>query len=1218
MAAHDYDAVAHAVEQACVAFQGATDPGERAAAERVILDFRRADGAVALGLAVLARTRLATAQFHALGALRDGVLREWGGLGAEARAALEVAVLGLLGVAHADHAVQAKAAELLALVAKLDALDALGDGGSGGGGGGGGGTGQACGRLLAHASALFGLHEPQRLAALLLLSALVHEFGAPAHGGGGVGAPLPAELQRAARRDFEAAQLPRLFDALVELLLGGLADPAAPPAAPVLARSVALLGVVLGWDFAGTTGAVGGAPADDGGGGGSGGARAGLIAATVRPPAEWRGRVDNPALLAAGWELYRRLRAAAADCAAGAGADAGCAAALEASLHGCRQLLIQLASVHASAFGSADAHAAFVTQTARALVSLCAAPLAPSARAVGADGAAAEALDVAALAQRLVANSGAAALAALAQPDARALYDGLLAAACAASAALEAAASAAAAGDAAAAEAADEGLRAVADGHAELWVSLLEAHAPVGPAEPHPLAAHARALFGAAVRAALALAAADGAADGECDDALEEALEQTVRAERLDALCALGRADGAHSATVLAAALAERTAALRAACAALADGGSGGGPSASQARALGGLLEQLDTLVRLCARTLADAAAGEAPAVPRALAAATCAAAAVHPAARCVGALVELLALQDELVLASAARGHAADAAARAEAEAWRARGGASGGGGGGGGCGGGGLASACARMCGGAFEAVLSPRLAEALLWALERLAPTYLLQPPDAAACAPVALWAEGSAGGRALLGACVDGAALRLLCWAGEPALAMQACRLLRTLARAPAAAAELRAQPGWARVLCAAAPGSRVLWHASPKAQRVLTEALACAAGAAPTAGAVSEGLAQLCAALGARLDTLAAADGAVGSQLEAAALAQAARGLCRAVGRLARADADGGEAAERLALRAQLLGYCATLAAQLGPPLLPRFAAAEGVTTGLLRVQADCARAAAHEGARARPVLRALCHLAQQTAVLLATRPPRTLEADEVQVRARDRAAQRPLVSFPSFRAAPTARDARPPLTACDTARRVSPVRRARAPRAFRPRRALRSSSRSCARSRTWPPRSPTRSRTRPTAARRRRPTTARRRWRRRRRSARCCRRWTRRRSPRPSSPASFTRPSPPSSRSRARRARHRSRRRSRSRRARRCASARAAARRRSRASRSRRSRRSRPTPPPTAPPPLARRASWSAPRRPSCSQTWWRREYTPTRSSRRRATRCSR
>lgn len=95
----------------------------------------------------------------------------------------------------------------------------------------------------------------------------------------------------------------------------------------------------------------------------------------------------------------------------------------------------------------------------------------------------AEALDVPLLAQRLVADSGARALAA------RDAGECARATRCSAPhGALEAAASAAAAGDATAAEAVDETPRAVCDAHAELRTSLLEAHTLAGASEPHPLA----------------------------------------------------------------------------------------------------------------------------------------------------------------------------------------------------------------------------------------------------------------------------------------------------------------------------------------------------------------------------------------------------------------------------------------------------------------------------------------------------------------------------------------------------------------------------------------------------------------------------------------------------------------------------------------------------------------------------------------------------------
>ncbi|KAJ1624352.1 hypothetical protein T492DRAFT_882027 [Pavlovales sp. CCMP2436] len=213
----ELDSAAAAVERACAMFQVATDPQLRAEAERVLLDFRAAENAVSLGLGVLARARSSTAQFHALGAVRDGLAREWGTLGTDARAQLEGAVLGLLGPTGLDHAVQAKACELLGAIAKLDALDALGEPGPTAGELGGGGTSA---RLLAHASALFGVGEAQKLAALALLNALLLEFGSPPErDGGAVGGGLSAALQVAARSDFQRRHLLPLFDALVRQIV---------------------------------------------------------------------------------------------------------------------------------------------------------------------------------------------------------------------------------------------------------------------------------------------------------------------------------------------------------------------------------------------------------------------------------------------------------------------------------------------------------------------------------------------------------------------------------------------------------------------------------------------------------------------------------------------------------------------------------------------------------------------------------------------------------------------------------------------------------------------------------------------------------------------------------------------------------------------------------------------------------------------------------------
>ncbi|KAJ1624353.1 hypothetical protein T492DRAFT_844826 [Pavlovales sp. CCMP2436] len=198
------------------------------------------------------------------------------------------------------------------------------------------------------------------------------------------------------------------------------------------------------------------------------------------------------------------------------------------------------------------------------------------------------------------------------------------------------------------------------------------------------------------------------------------ALDDAAQSERLATLASIGRADGGHCALLLRSLLAERTTRLRALCVALAAGGGDGG-AGGQSGQSGPLLEELTLLVRLGAHLLADAGNGEAPEPPRSLAAVKVPSASEHPVAAFVGALCDLLALEDELVLASA-RAHAET---NAVAVAWRAAqfddvvGGAGGVVGG--------------AVSGGAFAEALSPRLAEALLWALERLAPTYLLRPTD-----------------------------------------------------------------------------------------------------------------------------------------------------------------------------------------------------------------------------------------------------------------------------------------------------------------------------------------------------------------------------------------------------------------------------------------------------------------------------------------------------
>ena len=104
-----------------------------------------------------------------------------------------------------------------------------------------------------------------------------------------------------------------------------------------------------------------------------------------------------------------------------------------------------------------------------------------------------------------------------------------------------------------------------------------------------------------------------------------------------------------------------------------------------------------------------------------------------------------------------------------------------------------------------GPLAPILSPLLAEALLWFLQRVAAGYLM--PDEAStsvlCPPLlAAWGRDTAGGAAMLTACVEAAAVYLLRWRGEPALARATCSLLASLARLSAAAPLMPSLPATA--------------------------------------------------------------------------------------------------------------------------------------------------------------------------------------------------------------------------------------------------------------------------------------------------------------------------------------------------------------------------------------------------------------------------------
>lgn len=923
----DLSDVTASVEHACNSFQSAQDSAQRSAAERVLLDFRRHDHAVRLGLIVLERSSVPFAQFHAVCAVKDGLSRDWASLAAEARAGLEQSVLALLAARDLERYVQAEACQLLALVAKRDAVDALQEVNGPAAPEAPNRPGRATGRLLERASGLFATaDERQRLLALLLVNALVHEFGAPSEQGvGGLG--VPQGLQQQARGEFEVAHLPHLFDSLHSLLLTAVRDSEASPAAALVTRTVNLVATVLGWDFVGNThvaatpgpGAGAGAGGTGPGAGTNGGSRPGLLAATVRPPPTWRGRVDSPDLLSAACEQYARLRRLIAAGHREEPADR----AVEEAVHAARQLLVQLASLHRTAFADEQAMVVHLAAVCGVLVQIASAPLPASAPP---DAMGAEYLDLALMASRIVANASTAGLAQLPDAARGAFLDQLCTLAVRTAEVVASATDTSVLDDAWQVEA--------HEAFVDVWSSLVvQGSALVGPSAPaHSLAYYSSRVFAAGVHATLAVARLEGEALGN-DEVTVHAEDDVASNVRFAALCAVGRADVLASAALLEAQLLDRTEQLRSQCVAIAR------DTGEQRGSVEALLEELDVLVRLAGHLLADAGDGEEPEMPRELAAITAHSAEGHPAPRVTASVLRLLALQDECVLGT---GSASPAAGGGLAEA------------------GGGVLPGGRPPADGMFAAVLSPRLAESLLWFLERWARTYLLTDEARTATLHPQLllyWGRDTAAGSAMLVRCVEAAVLRLLCWGGEPILAMQATRLLHTLAKLQGASPLLAPLAAWQRILAAHSPGSMALAHLPPKAQRLLVEALVTGGFHAPTGMEATRYFDSLCGALNARLELL-MSQGALDEtachaavQQEVVALCQCIRAICRASARIDWRSVDSGTRAQ---VSASTYSFALTCTHGLLPPLLPCYVHALEPALQLLKVLADFVRTYARE------------------------------------------------------------------------------------------------------------------------------------------------------------------------------------------------------------------------------------------------------------------------
>jgi len=362
-----------AVESAASAFLQATSPSERAAAEALLLQFRRSAQPLVVCRQLLAHSAVPYARFQALCTLRECLGREWPRVGAAEQDELQALLLHVAAEASGVSYVQGQAVQVVAVHAKLAVLHNTSAGG--------GGPCAAMESLQARVAQLLESADPaHQHAGLQLLHGVLGEFGAP-HSGG-IGGGLSWGLHARARLAFQTSYLLPLFhrglqqlqrlraprgtaprspdprpwqislrssalasaqsicDTLTHSLTHSLTHVfvlrpmlrAGAPALqgpgerhaavlPLLTAAASLLTTALSWDFEGVGAAVGS------GGGGSSGAdeggdeqsRPGLNATSVRPPAScagWREVLCSPEL--AGCVLQLHDAVAAPPAAAGA------------------------------------------------------------------------------------------------------------------------------------------------------------------------------------------------------------------------------------------------------------------------------------------------------------------------------------------------------------------------------------------------------------------------------------------------------------------------------------------------------------------------------------------------------------------------------------------------------------------------------------------------------------------------------------------------------------------------------------------------------------------------------------------------------------------------------------------------------------------------------------------------------------------------------------
>ena len=839
---------AASVEAACNAFLSATAQADRAAAEKMLLDFRSWSSPLATCRHLLLHSSVAYAKLQALFTVRECLGTQWTSLSAADRTELQRLLLQQQTQPDAEHFVKEAAAQVLAVHAKQDLLDAHAPGGH-------------CQALLHGATQM--LEDPSGAhadAALRALAALLTEFGAPS--AGAVGGSLPWSMHARARTAFEERHLITVFRTAVQhldRLKQQAAAATSPPSCRSLSLCASLLAGVLSWEF----GAIGEAAGADE-------PRPGLNASVVRPPAGaagWQELLRTPYLLNAAIELHAAAAAAAQlpiahapggheggqgppsrlviGLSGGNGLSAsGAVGEVREALHALEQLLVMLASVSRRVFeplgdGAHASYAALLLTTASNLTATRP-PTAldqhmVAARCRTADGTplALPSMGEAAfmsgcvLLQRLVMCAGAEALLHLPAGVLHGLLT-LLHGACMLS--LKTSLALQGAGEWEELESS-----AIVDAYDVLmegWNSLLCGTATFGGQQrPAEIVEAAWQVYEASVRAKLH--AATEAASREAEDEVEDGHEDEERERERDiALASLGRARLPAAAGLLLAPLQSCTSQLRAYCELAATGGAAAAAQAgASVHSLASLHEQCDCLVRCIGHLIADEPAHgetlepppEAAVLDEGSAAAPDATqgAGSTPVGRLSDAVTELMRLQMTAITSYESSPDASP------------------------------------------LSAALSPVLATTLLWFLRRFASTYLM--PDEATCTVLfppflSQWGADTQGATALLSLCVDASAVYLLRWSSEQDTAAEACELLAALAR-------LRAPRRGPAQMLSNLPAWQSLARCDPSAlkgasQRKLLEALCRAAAAIGNDARRDTTLRELIAPLAARLHAVA--------------------------------------------------------------------------------------------------------------------------------------------------------------------------------------------------------------------------------------------------------------------------------------------------------------------------------------------------------------------